>query len=206
LNHSLEDFYLLNVKTGFQLKKAHRDLLEELIKYRNNLLTTYKNGHETPVAIVDQYGAFCLEKTKHYIVFSMEHLIETDTKVPDGFKGFYIKQLFDQNKWDELQSLPSSYHIADYGYYSALMAKKQKRYKEALTLLENCLSEHNTAEYTYTDFYDDKTLVNIRKNLLVLFLKRGNFIRSILQARELFKTRRQSVFRFLFNKLWNSHK
>lgn len=138
-NILLEEFYRLNILSGFKLNKQYKKLIKELIKLKKN----------TPD--LELYPSISKEFYKKFEQSSIKYLLNNYKKFPVGFKGYYIKYLYDNLAYNELKKLPKHWHIADYYYTKYLLSRDNKQ--KAIKSLKKYIKLATSANYQLTHLH-----------------------------------------------------
>lgn len=153
-NMAIEEFYRINIITGFRLSHERNSLIRDLkiLKEQELDLTMYKTK---VISIKDDY-----------IQKGFERIMGEYTRFPIGFKGLYLKYLYDHNMETKMSELPKNWHIADY-YYNRYLFARNKKEESAKKYLLRYLLIAKKAKYRFTHLYEDNAIENAEKILKI---------------------------------------
>ncbi len=155
MNSILEEFYRINIITGFRLEKERKELLYEI--NNNNFLELEKNLQKEKLNIL---------KNK-YIEEGLNRILKDYKRYPIGFKGFYLKYLYDNKLENKMMELPKNWQIADY-FYNLYLFNRNKNKELSIKYLKIYIKISQKAQYRFTHLYEDSMIEkakNILKNL-----------------------------------------
>ena len=182
-NKALEEFYLVNLRSGHLLAEGYTELREMLSTTRRATLECIEAGDDDQA--VEQFSTKCKEQAWAHLRRQIEGLVSSDKSLPIGFKGWYIGFLYEQAEFERIKSLPSRFHVPDYLLYAGLIATTEKRYAGAQVLLEEFLKEHEKAQYRYTPAFHDSTLQQARWALIKSYLAQLRLPKAIAMYRRI---------------------